>query len=81
VEEERLGPVEIVREALMLGLRTREGVDLDDTAARAGVDPCAGRERAIAGRTERGDLIRNGAHLRVPRDRWLTLDAIVRDLF
>ncbi|MDH5491453.1 MAG: radical SAM family heme chaperone HemW, partial [Myxococcales bacterium] len=45
--EEPIGPQEIVREALMLGLRTREGVDLEATAARAGCDPLAGRERAL----------------------------------
>lgn len=79
--EERLGPDEIVREALMLGLRTREGVDLPETARRAGIDPLAGRERALDRRIAAGDVIREGDRLRVPTDRWLRLDSIVVDLF
>ena len=80
-ETETLGPVEIVREALMLGLRTIEGMRLDDTRARAGIDPEAGRERKIANAVARGDLVRDGVWLRVPQNRWLKLDGIVRDLF
>ena len=34
VETEELGPEELIREALMLGLRTQEGVDLADTERR-----------------------------------------------
>ena len=78
---EDLGPDELVREALMLGLRTREGVDLEATAQRAGVDPLAGRARAIERRVASGDLVREGGQLRVPSSRWLALDAIVVDLF
>ena len=65
----------------MLGLRTARGVDLDALAARTGVDPRAGRERAIARRLERGDVTIEGATLRVPSERWLMLDSIVTDLF
>ena len=79
--EERLGPAEIVREALMLGLRTREGVDLAATAERAGTDPLAGRERALERRVARGDLLHEAGRLRVPEPRWLQLDSIVVDLF
>lgn len=81
-DSERLGSSEILCEALMLGLRTSEGVDLAAAARRAGVeDACAGRERAIARRRERGDLELDGARMWVPRDRWLHLDSIVADLF
>lgn len=79
--EEHLGPEEIVREAIMLGLRTREGVDLADTARRAGVDPLAGRARELACLIDRGDVVRQGDRLRVPVDRWLRLDSIVLELF
>jgi oxygen-independent coproporphyrinogen-3 oxidase len=81
VEEEVLDAQAIVREAVMLGLRTREGVDLEDVRARAGVDPRAGRERAIARRVQAGDLVDDGARLSVPTARWLHLDSIVADLF
>jgi oxygen-independent coproporphyrinogen-3 oxidase len=80
-ETEELGPEEIIREALMLGLRTTEGIDLSQTRRRTGVDPEAGREREIKRAIERGNLVRDGNHLRVPVDRWLKLDGIVRDLF
>jgi len=51
-EVEELGPEEIIREALMLGLRTVDG-----------------------------NIVQVGDWLRVPHDRWLKLDGIVRDLF
>lgn len=80
-EVEELGPEEIIREALMLGLRTIDGMDLAATETRAGRDPRADREREIARAIERGDLLQVGDRLRVPVDRWLKLDGIVRDLF
>lgn len=79
---EQLGAQEIVREALMLGLRTEAGVDLRATERRAGVDPLRGRERALERRVALGDLLVAGdGSLRVPRTRWLHLDAITADLF
>ncbi len=79
--EERLGPAELVREALMLGLRTREGVDVPASESRAGAPFAAGRERALERRLAAGDVVREGSALRVPRRRWLQLDSIVTDLF
>jgi putative oxygen-independent coproporphyrinogen III oxidase len=81
VFKEDLAPQDLIREALMLGLRTDEGVDLARLGARTGVDPRATRERAIARRIERGDLTIDGDIMRVPRRRWLLLDGIVADLF
>ena len=80
-ETETLGPKEIVRESLMLGLRTIDGMHLGETEARAAAAPEAGREREIANAIARGDLERNGEWLRAPQSRWLKLDGIVRDLF
>ncbi len=80
-EVETLGPSEIVRESLMLGLRTEEGMNVPDTQRRAGVDPAVGREMEIAAAIERGSLVREEDWLRVPKNRWLKLDGIVRDLF
>ncbi len=79
--EERLGPVELNREALMLGLRTVEGVDLAQSRRRSGQDVRVGREAAIEQAIDRGDLKDTTTHFAVPRDKWLKLDAIVRDLF
>ena len=70
-----------IQEALMLGLRTTEGVDLTALEARVGQDPRVGRKRALAQGLERGDLRLEGAVLTVPRGRWLRLDGIVADLF
>jgi putative oxygen-independent coproporphyrinogen III oxidase len=78
---EDLSPEDLVREALMLGLRTRDGVDLAALEARTGLDPIVGREAAIARRTARGELVHEGDRLRVPRSHWLALDAIVTDVF
>jgi putative oxygen-independent coproporphyrinogen III oxidase len=80
-EREELDAQAIVREALMLGLRTSEGVDLSELQARAGVDPKRGRERALAKGLESGRLTTDGDRLRVPREHWLQLDGIVTDLF
>lgn len=79
--EETLAPEDRVREALMLGLRTREGVDLAAVRARTGVEVERGRERAIERRLARGELVREGDVLRVPSASWLALDSIVTDLF
>lgn len=81
VFEERLGAEDLVREALMLGLRTAEGVDLPALAERTGIDPLAPRARALARRLARGDVVQEGTWLRVPEPRWLMLDGIVADLF
>jgi coproporphyrinogen III oxidase-like Fe-S oxidoreductase len=80
-ESEDLDGQTLVREALMLGLRTQEGVDLEAVARRTGVDPRAGRGQAIGRRVARGDLLDEGARLVVPEHRWLHLDSIVSDLF
>lgn len=81
VFEEELGPDDRVREALMLGLRTREGVAFGAVRERTGRDPRAGRERAIERRVARGDLEVDDEGMRVPPARWLHLDGIVADLF
>ena len=80
-ERETLSPADRIREALMLGLRTREGVDLAALAVRTGVDPRTDRSAALARRTASGDLTLDGEVLRVPPERWLWLDGIVADLF
>jgi oxygen-independent coproporphyrinogen-3 oxidase len=81
VFDEALTPADLVREAIMLGLRTRDGVDVAALAERTGLDATVGREAAIARRCARGELVREGDRLRVPREHWLALDAIVTDIF
>lgn len=78
---ETLDAQTIIREALMLGLRTAEGVDREDVERRAGVPIRAGREKEFDRAIERFDLIDTGTHLLVPRTRWLHLDGLVANLF
>lgn len=81
VFEERLTAEERVQEALMLGLRTAEGVAFDAVEARTGIDLRRGREAVIDRRVATGDLAVDDARMTVPHDRWLSLDSIVADLF
>ena len=78
-ERETLVAADRIREALMLGLRTREGLDLAALAVRTGVDPRADRAAALARRLATGDLVLDGEVLRVPYARWLFVDGIVAD--
>lgn len=80
-EREALDAGTLVREGLMLGLRTRSGVDLSALAARAGCDPRGGREQQIARAVSRGELDDTGTTLRIPASRWLVADGIVASLF
>jgi oxygen-independent coproporphyrinogen-3 oxidase len=81
VFEEALGPEELVREQLMLGLRTAEGMDLARAEATSGRDPKLGRERGLKRALLQGNAVLEGNTLRVPHARWLHLDSIVADLF
>lgn len=81
VFEESLVAQDLIREALMLGLRTSEGVELAALAAHANQDPLLGRHAAIQRRQARGDVTIEASRLRVPHARWLFLDGIVADLF
>lgn len=81
VESETLSPDARVREALMLGLRTADGVDGEALERATGLDLRVGRERVIAERAERGELEIEGRRVRIPKQHWLSLDSIVLDLF
>ena len=59
--EELLGPRALATETLMLGLRTTAGVDLDDFAARYGLDLLAANDALVAKLVAAGLLVvRNG---------------------
>lgn len=81
VESEILEPLDRMREGWMLGLRSAEGVDLAELAARTGLDVWALRQREIEKRVGFGDLVLEEGRLRVPARRWLHLDSTLRDLF
>jgi oxygen-independent coproporphyrinogen-3 oxidase len=68
-------------EALLMGLRLREGVDLARIAALAGTEPCALIDPVAADRLERQGLIeRSGERLKVTGAGMLLLDAILAEL-
>ena len=81
VFEEALSADDVIREAFMLGLRTREGVSLSALEASTGKSPLAGRERVLERLCARGQLRIEGDRMHVPVERWLLLDGIVAELF
>jgi oxygen-independent coproporphyrinogen-3 oxidase len=80
-ESEELDGEALVREALLLGLRTLAGVDLTHTRARAARDPLLGRKREVERAQALGNVVIDHGFMRVPQERWLHLDSIVADLF
>ncbi|GAA4716275.1 radical SAM family heme chaperone HemW [Sphingomonas lutea] len=79
VEEERLSPGESADEALVMGLRLREGIDADALAARfgfAGIVDWARVDRLAAS----GHLERQGSHIRLTGAGRLLLDAILGEI-
>jgi oxygen-independent coproporphyrinogen-3 oxidase len=70
-----------LRERLMLGLRLAEGLDFEAAAAELGVPAWTPeRERAAKLLVERGDLVREGPRMWVPKDKRLLTDGTVREL-
>lgn len=79
---EELGPEELLRERIMLGLRLADGIDLGAAGAALGVDPfTAERARVIDTLVARGRLARDGTRLSVPRAAWLFTDDTAARLF
>jgi oxygen-independent coproporphyrinogen-3 oxidase len=55
--EESLGPMALATEAVMLGLRTTAGIDLDDFVARYGFDLLAANDALVARLVAEGRLV------------------------
>jgi putative oxygen-independent coproporphyrinogen III oxidase len=71
-----------LRERIMLGLRLREGLDLETCAAELAVEPWPKTRRDAAQRlSERGRLVIEDGWLRIPPDAWLFADGTAADLF
>ncbi len=80
-ELEALSGQDRVREGLMLGLRTKDGVSVGSLATRCQLNPRETRERAIEKLVGRNNLIDQQDTLVVPKDKWLVIDGIISELF
>jgi oxygen-independent coproporphyrinogen-3 oxidase len=81
-ESEELEPETRLREQIMLGLRTRQGIALEEAAAALGVDPWPPHRRREADRLAReGRLHVERGTLRIPPRAWLFADGIASSLF
>jgi oxygen-independent coproporphyrinogen-3 oxidase len=79
--EEALSSTERAREALLMGLRLAEGIDLTDIAQRTGMAESALIHPAAARQLSQHGLIRQeGSHLTVLPDGMLLLDRILAEL-
>ncbi|MDI1475657.1 radical SAM family heme chaperone HemW [Polyangium sp. y55x31] len=80
--EEPLDPETRLRERIMLGLRLREGFDLERSAAEVGAEAWTPSRRQAAERlVKRGKLTIEGGTIRVPRNAWVLADGIAAELF
>ncbi len=75
-------PAEVAhQEALLLGLRTEDGVDLNEVRAYRGGEPYSPERRESMERlVKEGKLQVEGSRLRIPKKHWLVSDGIIRDL-
>jgi oxygen-independent coproporphyrinogen-3 oxidase len=67
----------LLRERIMLGLRTREGIDLDAAADDLGIEGggwTEERSRAAAALERRGRISRHGTRVAIPQAAWLWAD-------
>lgn len=80
-EREVLSPETRLSERIMLGLRTNQGIVLEEAALRLGVDPwTAERRRACDRLVESQRLLVDGGRLRIPKEKWAFADAIAAEL-
>jgi len=80
--EEQLDPETRLRERIMLGLRLREGLDLDAAAESLGVTAWTDPRRRAADRlVASGRLEIDGGRLRLPKRAWIFADGIAASLF
>jgi putative oxygen-independent coproporphyrinogen III oxidase len=71
-----------LRERIMLGLRLREGLDLEAAAAALGVAAWTqDREKAAKKLIARGRLRQNEGRLQVPPEAWIFADGVAAELF
>lgn len=80
--EEKLSPETRLRERIMLGLRLRDGLNLDAAAEELGLQAWTPSRRRQADRLEKaGKLEREGQRICIARKAWIFTDGIAADLF
>jgi oxygen-independent coproporphyrinogen-3 oxidase len=79
-EREELEDRQLGLERLMLGLRTKAGVDLDEIRARYGVDPRRAQGGALDLLLESGKLVLDGGQLKPTLEGLAIADGIAADL-
>jgi oxygen-independent coproporphyrinogen-3 oxidase len=68
-------------ERILLGLRLKEGVDMDEAAAQCEAPVWTpARTKAIDRLLARGRLHRDGSRIRIAQDAWLFADATISEL-
>ena len=70
---------EFVTDALFMGLRLKEGVDLADLTRRSGLDVQARYSAPLRRNVERGLLVLDGARLRATPQGWWVLNRVVTE--
>jgi oxygen-independent coproporphyrinogen-3 oxidase len=79
---EELDPLTRLRERIMLGLRLREGLDVEAAANALGLEAWTDdRERATKKLVARNRLLRAGGRLTVPPNAWIFADGVAAELF
>ncbi len=78
-DPEGIDPEEYVTDALFMGLRLREGLDLADLARRSGLDVRERYARPLARNVARGLLALDGDRLRATPEGWWVLNRVVTD--
>ena len=78
-DEVQLSPVEAADEALVMGLRLREGIDAEAIADRFGLESLVEWNR-VDRLTASGHLVRDGSHIRLTAAGRLVLDHILGEI-
>ena len=80
-ESEVLTAEEQAEELIMVGLRTREGIDLQTIEQKFGAERASYTARVAEQFVASGVLIREGSRLRFDAEHWLVSDAVISELF
>ena len=76
--EQPLTPREKLLEALMMGLRLREGITLKHLRAKSGIDPAdALHPKKLKQAVSEGWMVKDAKRLQLTREGWLRLNSLV----